>query len=842
MASPARQTGTRPSVETGLLASQRCAYCHEPRMLQPAGTRLARCRACSFVVPLPQSAERDVRPGIPAGITPLRPGTLLRDRYRLLRVIGEGAHGLTFLAHHEFLNLPCVVKVLPYRIAEASDDAARRLRAEASAGYRVNHPNVVRVQDGDIFQGLCYFVMEYVEGVDLAAAVTDGVLIDWRQAVRFAIDAARGLDAIHRAGLAHRDIKPANLILGIDGTLRIADLGIARLIHKYPAVTGPDQERAVGTLAYAAPEVFTPDGQVGPQADLYSLGATLFELVTSALPRGGGVYRTLLNLDRASVSWPSDAPRDVPAWFIDAILCLLEPASQKRFQSPGALVDYLEHPTELRVTEDRPPRPERLKPRGVVVLPFGNASGAEKDDWLGHALADHLARSLAQLPSTYVVDLEQFLTTLERVEQRGPRPRTQQLLEAGRLSGAATVIEGSFRRSDGTIELGLRLHQMGQPEPPEVKAVRGALSKVAKLEAELLRRVAGALQLQVAETTPASNIAARKLPAAEERFFTAKRAFLRGDYETAMGLGKEAIDLDPEYGEAVGFLGVCCARMGRYEEALEYNRQQQLLAARDGDARLKVEALANLGAMHYFRGEYPSANECLVGAAKAAEKLGLATELAAIRNNLGFVLLQLGRQAEAEKTYLRAVDTHKRYGALVALVGPYNGMGNVLREQRRYGEARSYFRRALALAQESDDYVNMGVAYMNLGRCAVLQGRLPDAKHELAVALNILEQTSFWNGLARVYEYMADLNLRLGNHSEAIRCAERRIELARRHSNRRMELAAWRQKAEALRLAGRTAEANICLASVDSGVLPIQASLSPNTTGKPPTGGARSEA
>jgi tetratricopeptide (TPR) repeat protein len=216
--------------------------------------------------------------------------------------------------------------------------------------------------------------------------------------------------------------------------------------------------------------------------------------------------------------------------------------------------------------------------------------------------------------------------------------------------------------------------------------------------------------------------------------------------------------------------------------------------------------------MHYFRGEYQAAHDCLTRAARTAEELGMTTELAQIRNNLGFVLLQLGRQAAAGETFSRAIDTLRKYGVLVGLIGSYNGMGHVLREQKRYEEARGYFRRALALAQESDDGVNMGVAYMNLGHCALNQGRLADAKHELAIALNILEQTSFWNGLARVYEYMADLNLRLSNCVEAIRCAERRIELARRHSNVRMETAGWRQKAEALRLAGRAADAEICLA------------------------------
>lgn len=793
-------------------------------MLEPAGSHFARCRACGFIVPAPVAGTRPATTGASGAFGSLLPGTVLRGRYELLRELRAGSHGVTFLAHHQFLNLPCVVKVLPGFATEAMDDAARRLRAEAAAGYRVNHPNVVRVQDADIADGLCYFVMEHVDGADLRAALDAGLRFDWRQVVHFTIEIAQGLAAIHRAGLVHRDIKPANLILGTDGHVRIADLGVAGFVDgcphgphsaaDSPATAWPGMRDRAGSLAYAAPEVLAGTGKIGPQADLYSLGATLFELVTGALPRGSSVYRTFLDSDRTPVAWPRDAPADVPGWFISAILCLLEPTPEKRFESPEALIEYLEHPTQVRVAGSARARRDRLEPRGLVVLPFENLSQADDEAWLGQALADHLARALARLPGAYVVDLEQFLTTLRRLDQRSGRARGEQLLEAGRLSGAATVIEGRFRREGENIELGVRLLQSAQAGPLTLPPVHGTLGKLAELEIELFHGVTAALQLATEDLRPAPG-GRRPPPAAEERFFTARRAFLRGDYQSALELGRRAVELDPQYGEAVGFLGVCCARMGRYEQALEYNRQQQLLADRAGDERLKVEALANLGAMHYFRGEYAAASECLTAAAQAAEKLGLATELAVIRNNLGFAALQLGRQADAEAAYQQAIATHKRYGALVALVGPYSGMGHVLREQGRYEEARRYFRRVLALAQESDDYVNMGLACMNLGHCAVLQGRLADAKHELAVALNILEQTSFWNGLARVYERMADLNLRLGNCPEALRCADRRIELARRHSNRRMELAAWRQKAEALRRAGRDAEAEACLAQAE---------------------------
>jgi len=740
--------------------------------MRSLGRRLMRCDVCGFLLPVARAAGGDRAAVGVSTATPLAPGMVLRERYRLMDILGEGAHGLTFLAHHEFLNHPCVVKVLPHRIEDASDTAVRRLRNEASTGFRVNHPNVVRVLDGDALDGIWYFVTEYIDGVDLATAARDGATVDWRQAVRFGIDASRGLDAIHRAGLIHRDIKPGNLILGTDGQVHVADLGVARFLDAQCYFGQQVEDQRAGTLVYAAPEVFAQHEQVDARADLYS---------------------------------------HVPEWFVAAILRLLEGAPERRFESASTLVNYLERPTAPHVQPDNAPPSEYPEPRGLVVLPFENASGAEGEDWLGHALADHLARSLARVPGAYVVDLDQFLPTLERLAQRAARPRVEQLLEAGRLSGAATMVAGAFRRNGEKIELSVRVHQSADAEPVMIEAARGKLSALVDLEGELFDRLTDILGLARTDSPAEVRVRNGNSLAAEERFFTAKRAFLRGDYEAALRLGKEAIEIDPKFGDALGFVGACCARMGSYDDAVEYNRRQQLLAARESDERLKVQAQANMGSMHYFRGEYEAAHDCLAHAARIAGGLGLTTELAQIQNNLGFVLLQLGRQAEAEGTFLRAVETLKKYGALVALVGPYNGMGHVLREQKRYKEARSYFNRALALAQESDDDVNMGVAYMNLGHCALLQGRLADAKHELAMALNILEQTSFWNGLARVYEYMADLNLRLSNCTEAARCAERRIELARRHSNLRTESAARRQKAEALRLAGRDVEAAACL-------------------------------
>lgn len=757
------------------------------------------------------------------GLTGVLPGQVLRDRYRLCRLLGRGTHGTTFLAEHRFLNHPCVVKILPHPVDASDAGAIERMRAEAAAGYRLSDPHVVRVLDFDILDRRAYFVMEYIAGIDLARLSGAGIAMDWRQVVRVLGDAACGLAAVHRAGFVHRDVKPANLLLGSDGAVRLADFGVASVAR----LAGPDAAgtKLPGTLAYAAPEVVLGRCAGTYAADLFSLGLTLLELLLGRVPPPrASLYGTYLQAELPAERWLELLPADVPAALRAVLRRMLEPDPGQRFTSAEALLDALSALAAETPAWSQPRPLRRVKQaRGIVVCPLERLGGDGDDEWLGHMIADHLSRSLAGVPGLYVGDCEQFRALLERTRRSAPLREAR--WRAGRLIGAGTLIEGGFERRGDEVRILLRLVALREGREQQLASVRGSLSSLGQLEEQLVTDVLEALGREPRGSVTAGPSA---LLAAQQRFAAAKRAFLRGDYEQALRAGLEALEQDPSFGDALGLVGVACARMGRYEQAVEYHQRHLALAEGNSDTRMRIEALANLGAMHYFRGQFEAAHDYLAEAAEQADRLGLTSEPAQIRNNLGFVLFQLGRPAEAEQAFRAAIETHRAYGALVSLIGPYNGLGHVLLAQQRYDEARGYFRRALSLAEESEDRVNVGVAHMNLGYCATLQGRFDVAKHELAVALNVLEATHFWNGLARVYEYMAELNMKLGNFQQAAQCAEQRLRLARRHANRRMEEAASRQKAEALRRAGLraleqpTAEARAGLREVAGGPPPAR--------------------
>jgi eukaryotic-like serine/threonine-protein kinase len=197
-------------------------------------------------------------------------------RYRLERPLGHGGMATVFLAHDAELERPVAVKVLAESLA--GDEAfRRRFLREARLAARLSHPNVVGVYDaGEADDGRPYIVMEYVDGSTLEGR---GPLPP-REAVALVVQACHGLAHAHAAGLVHRDVKPHNLLLRTDGTLKVADFGIARAAES-TALT--QVGTVLGTAAYLAPEQ-AAGGEVTPATDVYALGAVLYELLTGRPP------------------------------------------------------------------------------------------------------------------------------------------------------------------------------------------------------------------------------------------------------------------------------------------------------------------------------------------------------------------------------------------------------------------------------------------------------------------------------------------------------------------------------------------------------------------------------
>jgi serine/threonine-protein kinase len=201
----------------------------------------------------------------------------IADRYQLESVIGRGGMGEVWRATDEVLTRPVAVKLLKQGTTTA--ESAERFHHEAQAAAVVNSPHVVGVHDFGPYDESFYLVMELVLGGTLAAALRESGPFAPATAARVIAQAAEGLSAAHHQGVVHRDIKPSNLLMTSDGTIKVADFGIARFLTDEAEEPGG----ILGTSYYVAPER-ARDEPVGPAADIYSLGCVLYQLLTGDPP------------------------------------------------------------------------------------------------------------------------------------------------------------------------------------------------------------------------------------------------------------------------------------------------------------------------------------------------------------------------------------------------------------------------------------------------------------------------------------------------------------------------------------------------------------------------------
>ncbi|MDQ0376012.1 serine/threonine-protein kinase [Amycolatopsis thermophila] len=215
------------------------------------------------------------------GLTVDGAGGLLAGRYRLRSRLGAGAMGVVWLALDERLERPVAVKQLWPGPAH-SDEARERIMREGRIAARLRHPHAVTVHDVAEHNGLPVLVMEYLPSRSLAAVVAEQGPLEPAAVARIGAQAASALAAAHAAGIVHRDVKPGNLLVGEDGTVKIADFGISRATGD---VALTQAGVVAGTPAYLAPEI-ARGGEPAPDSDVFSLGATLYAAVEGVPPFG----------------------------------------------------------------------------------------------------------------------------------------------------------------------------------------------------------------------------------------------------------------------------------------------------------------------------------------------------------------------------------------------------------------------------------------------------------------------------------------------------------------------------------------------------------------------------
>ena len=205
--------------------------------------------------------------------------------YQVLERLGKGSMGLVFKAKQLSVDRLVAIKILLDTLAQ-NKEYIKRFEREAKIAARLSHNNVVNAIDAGEVNGHYYFVMEYVEGMTIKDVLDRDEFYEEKEAIRIVMAVAEALKHAHERGLIHRDIKPENVILTKEGNVKLADLGLARLTDDYKWGLA-EAGRAIGTPYYISPEQVRGQTNIDIRADIYSLGATLYHMVTGKVPYSG---------------------------------------------------------------------------------------------------------------------------------------------------------------------------------------------------------------------------------------------------------------------------------------------------------------------------------------------------------------------------------------------------------------------------------------------------------------------------------------------------------------------------------------------------------------------------
>jgi eukaryotic-like serine/threonine-protein kinase len=456
-----------------------------PDLAEPLSRLFEIHGALSIPPELRPAAESDSQTGVTSGprseiaSAPRIPG------YEVQSILGRGGMGIVYLARHQALDRKVALKVL-HEVRQNEPEHRARFEREAAAVAKCQHPNLVQIHEIGEFGGQSYIVLEYVEGQTLARALA-GVPQPPRDAAALVETLARAIDHAHTRGVIHRDLKPANVLLTADGQPKITDFGLAKIDE---GTTRTEVGAIMGTLAYMAPEqALGGAAKVGPRADIYALGAILYESLTGRPPFRAEspemVFHQLIHSDVAAPSrTQSGVPRDLEA------ICLkcLEKSPARRYASALELAD------DLR----RFQRGDPIRARRIGTL-RRFAKWTHRHPWQMTAATTAITAGLAFVVLTYRHNLEleaevertQAQTALARLNYQEARSAIQAML--GRLddrrhAGSAQLLGLRHDQQQDALSFYDRILRQVDSTDPAVRAdTARALNEGAKIQDALGR-------------------------------------------------------------------------------------------------------------------------------------------------------------------------------------------------------------------------------------------------------------------------------------------------------------------------------------------------------------------
>ena len=273
-------------------------------------------------------------------------GRLLDGRYEILEVIGHGGMAVVYKARCHRLNRLVAIKILKDELTQ-DEEFRRRFHAESQAVAALSHPNIVSVYDVSTSDDADYIVMELIDGITLKQYMEKKGVLNWKETLHFAIQIAKALDHAHSRGIVHRDIKPHNVMVLKNGSVKVADFGIAQVMSKSNTLT----KEALGSVHYISPEQ-AKGGRVDSRSDLYSLGVVMYEMMTGRAPYDGETpVAVAIQHINGKAAMPSTLNPNIPGGLEQIIMKAMDKEPIKRYSTATSMLydmdEFRKDPTIL---------------------------------------------------------------------------------------------------------------------------------------------------------------------------------------------------------------------------------------------------------------------------------------------------------------------------------------------------------------------------------------------------------------------------------------------------------------------------------------------------------------
>jgi serine/threonine protein kinase/Flp pilus assembly protein TadD len=621
--------------------------------------------------------------------------------YEIQAPLGVGGMGEVYRARDSRLEREVAIKMLPAQLAQ-DEQALARFYREVRAVAAFSHPNIMAIYDIGTDQGVTFAVMELLKGQTLGSRLKQGA-IEWRNGVEIAAAIADGLAAAHAKGIIHRDIKPENIFLTVDGVVKILDFGLARLEAKnvtpQPGVPQLETQPGVliGTVAYMSPEQVR--GQPADvRSDIFAFGCVLYEIMVGRRPfHGQTAADTMAAILNESAPVLSQSGRERPAELDRVILCCLEKAPARRFQSAreiavalrglgqsaltGVHGDQQQLETAAHGDTPRPLTATYLAP-SLAVLPFRNMSSDAENEFFSDGLAEELINALAKVEG---------LRVTSRTSAFAFKGKNEDVRKIGEQLNVRTVLEGSVRKAGNRLRISAQLVNVADGFQLWSETYNRELADIFAVQDEIAQNIAKTLQVILTEkdkraiekaNAPTAHVKAYEHYLRGRQFF---HQFRRKGYEFALQMFARAIAMDPGYALAHAGIADCHSLLYMYWDASPANLQKADEASRKAreldpdlaeahvarglavslkknydEAEKEFQTAIRLdpklfAARYFFARTCQSQGKLLEAAQHYEQACQLRPDDYQPATHLGSIYSGLGRKADAEAAYQRAV-------------------------------------------------------------------------------------------------------------------------------------------------------------------------------------------